>query len=81
MTTRIIIWMIAGLILGSSINAFAPDNTLIQDYLVNGLFHVVGTIFINLLKMLVVPLVTFRSYVAFVGLVMSINWGVSASKH
>lgn len=51
--------MIAGLILGSSINAFAPDNTLIQDYLVNGLFHVVGTIFINLLKMLVVPLVTF----------------------
>jgi len=51
--------MIAGLVLGSSINAFAPDNTIIQDYFVNGLFHVVGTVFINLLKMLVVPLVTF----------------------
>lgn len=51
--------MVAGLLLGSLINAFAPDNTMIQDYLVNGLFHVVGTIFINLLKMLVVPLVTF----------------------
>lgn len=59
MTTRILIWMIAGLVLGSSINAFAPDNTIIQDYFVNGLFHVVGIVFINLLKMLVVPLVTF----------------------
>lgn len=59
MTTKIIIWMIAGLILGSFINAFAHDIAFIQDYLVNGLFHVVGTIFINLLKMLVVPLVTF----------------------
>ncbi|MBN4053078.1 cation:dicarboxylase symporter family transporter, partial [Gammaproteobacteria bacterium AH-315-K14] len=31
----------------------------VQDYLVNGLFHVVGTLFIGSLKMLVVPLVTF----------------------
>ncbi len=51
--------MIAGLLLGSLINTFAYDVALIQDYLVHGLFHVVGTIFINLLKMLVVPLVTF----------------------
>ncbi len=59
MTTKIIIWMIAGLLLGSMINAFASDVGFFQDYLVNGLFHVVGAIFINLLKMLVVPLVTF----------------------
>ncbi len=59
MTTKIIIWMIAGLLLGSLINIFAYDVALIQNYLVHGLFHVVGTIFINLLKMLVVPLVTF----------------------
>lgn len=59
MTTKILIWMIAGLALGSAINAFASDNAFIQDYFVNGLFHVVGAIFINLLKMLVVPLVTF----------------------
>ncbi len=51
--------MIAGLLLGSLINTFAYDVALVQDYLVHGLFHVVGTIFINLLKMLVVPLVTF----------------------
>jgi len=59
MTTRILIWMVAGLILGSLINAFARDVAFIQDYFVNGLFHVFGSIFINLLKMLVVPLVTF----------------------
>ncbi|MER2511367.1 dicarboxylate/amino acid:cation symporter [Nitrosomonas ureae] len=59
MTTKIIIWMIAGLLLGSLINTFADDVAFIQDYFVHGLFHVVGVIFINLLKMLVVPLVTF----------------------
>ena len=58
-TTKILIWMIAGLVLGSLINAFASDVAFIQDYLVNGLFHVVGTMFITGLKMLVVPLVTF----------------------
>ena len=58
MTTRILIYMIAGLVLGSLINAFAADVAFIQDYLVNGLFHVVGAMFITGLKMLVVPLVT-----------------------
>jgi len=59
MTTKILIWMVAGLLLGSLINAFASDIAFVQDYFVNGLFHVLGAIFINLLKMLVVPLVTF----------------------
>jgi Na+/H+-dicarboxylate symporter len=59
MTTKILIWMAAGLMFGSVINAFASDVVFIQDYLVNGLFYVVGALFINLLKMLVVPLVTF----------------------
>ena len=59
MTTRILIWMVGGLILGSLINAFASDISWIQDYFVNGLFHVMGALFINALKMLVVPLVTF----------------------
>ena len=58
-TTKILIWMTAGLILGSLINAFAPGVAFIQDYLVNGLFHVVGAMFITALKMLLVPLVTF----------------------
>lgn len=58
-TTKILLWMIAGLLLGSLLNIFAQNNAFIQDYFVHGVFHVVGTIFINLLKMLVVPLVTF----------------------
>ncbi len=59
MTTKILIWMIAGLVLGSLINAFASDVAFIDKYFVNGLFHVVGAMFITGLKMLVVPLVTF----------------------
>jgi Na+/H+-dicarboxylate symporter len=59
MTTKILIWMCAGLIVGSLINALASEVVFVQDYLVNGLFHVIGALFISLLKMLVVPLVTF----------------------
>jgi len=59
MTTKILIWMGAGLVVGSLINTFASNIAWVQDYLVNGLFHVMGAMFINLLKMLVVPLVTF----------------------
>jgi len=59
MTTKILVWMGAGLVLGSLINALASDVDFVQDYFVNGIFHVIGAIFISLLKMLVVPLVTF----------------------
>jgi len=58
-TTKILIAMGVGLITGSLINAFASDINFIQTYFVNGLFHVVGAAFVNSLKMLVVPLVTF----------------------
>ncbi len=59
MTKTILIWMVAGLAVGSLINAFARDVAFVQEYLVGGLFHVAGALFINALKMLVVPLVTF----------------------
>lgn len=59
MTTKILIWMVAGLILGSLLNAFASSSEFISAYIVNGVFHVMGEAFISLLKMLVVPLVTF----------------------
>ena len=39
MTTKILIWMAAGLVLGSLLNAFASDVQFINDYFVNGLFH------------------------------------------
>ncbi len=58
-TTLILIWMGVGVVVGSVINAFASDIAFIQDYIVNGLFHVIGALFISALKMLVVPLVTF----------------------
>jgi len=58
-TTKILIAMGIGLIVGSSLNSFASDSDFIQTYLVGGVFHVIGSMFINALKMLVVPLVTF----------------------
>ena len=49
-TTKILIAMAIGLVTGSLINTFANDIAFIQDYLVNGLFHVVGSAFVNALK-------------------------------
>jgi Na+/H+-dicarboxylate symporter len=59
LTNKILIAMATGLLLGSLINYFAADQAIIQNYFVNGIFHVIGSAFINALKMLVVPLVTF----------------------
>ncbi|RLA16402.1 MAG: dicarboxylate/amino acid:cation symporter [Gammaproteobacteria bacterium] len=59
LTNKILIAMVTGLVLGSLINIFAQQQAIIQSYFVNGLFHVIGSAFINALKMLVVPLVTF----------------------
>jgi Na+/H+-dicarboxylate symporter len=58
-THKILIGMGVGLVLGSAINFLAPDLDWVQKWLVEGLFHVIGTGFVNALKMLVVPLVTF----------------------
>jgi Na+/H+-dicarboxylate symporter len=59
LTNKILIAMSSGLLLGSLINHYAVDQAIIQNYFVNGIFHVIGSAFINALKMLVVPLVTF----------------------
>ncbi|MCF7970729.1 MAG: dicarboxylate/amino acid:cation symporter [Methylococcaceae bacterium] len=59
LTNKILISMASGLFLGSLINHYAADQAIIQNYFVHGLFHVIGSAFINALKMLVVPLVTF----------------------
>ena len=58
LTKKIILFMIAGAAVGVGINSFGlNDNPTTSTYIVGGLFHVVGTIFIKLLKMMVVPLV------------------------
>jgi Na+/H+-dicarboxylate symporter len=64
LTNRILIAMAAGILLGSLISlvshsAAAPEylRTLLNEYLVGGLFDVIGRIFVASLKLLVVPLV------------------------
>ncbi len=64
LTNRIFIAMLAGIALGSLCNLLLHSDALaavirsgIEDYLVGGLFDVVGRIFVASLKLLVVPLV------------------------
>ena len=64
LTTRILIAMIAGIVVGSgfnflSSNAWLPGAVqgVVDSFLIGGLFDVVGRIFVASLKMLVVPLV------------------------
>ncbi len=56
LTTKIFIALIAGALTGV-ILYFAPENKVINDYFINGLFYIVGNGFIRLMQMLVVPLV------------------------
>ena len=62
LTNRILIAMVAGIILGSVLNVLhgvlpGAATGLLDTYLVNGLFDVIGRIFVASLKLLVVPLV------------------------
>src|SRR5690554_7523248 len=57
LTARIVIGMVAGMLLGGFLNLVFPDNAFVEAYLSQGLFYVIGEIFIASLQMLVVPLV------------------------
>ncbi|MCZ6831841.1 MAG: dicarboxylate/amino acid:cation symporter [Gammaproteobacteria bacterium] len=64
LTGRILVAMVAGILLGSGLNFLSSHGVLptglqsfIDNFLIGGLFDVVGRIFIASLKMLVVPLV------------------------
>ena len=64
LTTRILIAMAAGIALGSILNLFSTQGWLpagvqsfTDEYLVGGLFDVMGRVFVASLKLLVVPLV------------------------
>lgn len=56
-TQKILAAMLFGAILGIILNNISVYNSLINQYLSNGVFEVVGKLFVNSLKMLVVPLV------------------------
>lgn len=61
LTTKVLIGMALGIVVGLIVNltGMNAEGTIIGDYLVNGLFLVVGKMFVSALKMLVVPLVIF----------------------
>ena len=56
-TQKILAAMLFGAILGIFLNNISIYNSLINQYLSNGVFEVIGKLFVNSLKMLVVPLV------------------------
>jgi len=61
LTTKVLLGMALGIVAGLGINVLglAAEGSFLQIYLVDGLFNIVGKLFVNALKMLVVPLVLF----------------------
>jgi len=57
LTKRVILGMFMGIATGFLIRTYLSDISLVNEYVVDGLFHVGGKIFIASLKMLVVPLI------------------------
>ena len=57
LTTKVIIGMVSGILIGLLIRLFFPENAFITTYVTDGLFYIIGKIFITCLKMLVVPLI------------------------
>ncbi len=61
LTVKVLLGMVLGILVGLIINLLHLNaaGSFINEYIVNGLFHVTGKLFVNALKMLVVPLVVF----------------------
>jgi len=61
LTVKVLLGMGLGIGVGLGINLFELNaaGSFVNVYIVDGLFHVVGKMFVNALKMLVVPLVIF----------------------
>ena len=56
-TQRILLSMLAGMIVGIALNMVGSAIPWASDFLVNGVFYVVGAVFVAMLKLMVVPLV------------------------
>ncbi len=57
LTTKIFIALVLGIVSGVFANVFFGEGTFVSDYLIDGVFQVIGQVFLNAIKMLVVPLV------------------------
>ena len=57
LTSQILLALAAGSTLGLLINFFAAPDSWLHEILVGSVFATIGTLFINSLKMMVVPLV------------------------
>lgn len=57
LTTKILISLFLGIILGVMTNIYLSNNELVNNLLINGVFTVIGQMFLNAIKLLVVPLV------------------------
>ena len=69
LATKVVIALVLGIAAGLAINFYGIEsNPWINDYLVNGVFHAGGKLFVNALKMLVVPLVLFSLIPGIVGI-------------
>ena len=70
LTTKVLIGMALGILTGLAINfaGLNAEGTFVGDYIVNGLFHIIGKMFVTALKMLVVPLVFFSLISGVIGI-------------
>ncbi len=59
LTRNIVVALILGMIIGSIINNFFSSNEIVNIYLVDGLFRLLGSLFMNAIKMMMVPVVFF----------------------
>lgn len=61
LTAKVLVGMLLGIIVGLIINTSGlnQSGSFVNEYVVNGAFHIAGKMFVTALKMLVVPLVLF----------------------
>ena len=68
-TKKVLFSMVTGIIVGLLINNFFIPNQLIESILINQIFHTISSIFLILLKMIVLPLI----FVSIISGIISIN--------
>lgn len=69
LANKVLISLVLGIVVGLGLNVSGLANhAWVDQSIINGLFHVIGTLFINALKMLVVPLVLFSLIPGIIGI-------------